>query len=145
MLTCDGHTYERKSIAEWLQNHSTAPITGNTVFAVIVHHGLIHSCPANCLTAGAELENKSLIPNKLVRSQIQEYLESGQGVPGTSGKEDKANEVKSEADVSDTEEKGAAKHASPTEASDSSIPLIHRKLNAGQIPGFVSIQRSLGI
>jgi len=51
VLTCDGHTYERKSITDWLKNHSTSPVTG------------------------AELENKNLIPNHLIRSQIREFVE----------------------------------------------------------------------
>ena len=28
VMTSDGHTYDRKSIDEWLQNHDTSPVTG---------------------------------------------------------------------------------------------------------------------
>eukprot|EP00434_Breviolum_minutum_P032940 symbB.v1.2.029141.t1/scaffold3160.1/size62170/1 len=48
VTTCDGHTYDRKSIEEWLSGNNTSPITG------------------------LPLLNKTLIPNHSLRKLIQE-------------------------------------------------------------------------
>jgi ribosomal protein L12E/L44/L45/RPP1/RPP2 len=128
VLTCDGHTYERTSIAEWLQTHSTAPITG------------------------AELENKALIPNHLVRSQIKDYLDaqkqggSGSKAGATAAKQPKPHSApavaeeqsESESESEDEEEETETQHRGDT---DPLVPPLHRQINAGQIPGFSSIHR----
>lgn len=126
VLTCDGHTYERTSIAEWLQTHSTAPITG------------------------AELENKALIPNHLVRSQIKDYLDaqkqggSGSKAGATAAKQPKPHsapavaEEQSESESEEEEEETETQHRADA---DPSVPPLHRQINAGQIPGFSSIHR----
>jgi hypothetical protein len=115
VLTCDGHTYERASIAEWLQTHSTAPITG------------------------AELENKALIPNHLVRSQIKDYLQS----QPRAGDNAKTNQTKKKNESEGEEEsKKPATTAVITGGEDPSVPPIHRQINAGQLPGLSSIHRS---
>ena len=31
VIAADGHTYERKAVQEWLQHHSTSPVTGSTL------------------------------------------------------------------------------------------------------------------
>ena len=49
--TSDGHTYERKAIEAWLQNHSTSPITG------------------------LPLPDKSLKPNFAIKMVVQDYKE----------------------------------------------------------------------
>jgi hypothetical protein len=51
VFTADGHTYERKAIEAWLQNHSTSPITG-----------LI-------------LADKLLRPNFAIKLALQDYKE----------------------------------------------------------------------
>jgi len=51
VFTCDGHTYERKSISLWLETHNTSPITG------------------------LPLENKKLVPNFALKSLLQRYLD----------------------------------------------------------------------
>ena len=28
VITCDGHSYEREAIKEWLRHHRTSPVTG---------------------------------------------------------------------------------------------------------------------
>ena len=43
VLTCDGQTYERAAIAQWLQTHDTSPLTGEA------------------------LEDKKLTPNVILR------------------------------------------------------------------------------
>ncbi|KAL1523116.1 hypothetical protein AB1Y20_018073 [Prymnesium parvum] len=47
--TCDGHTYERAAIAQWLKRHMTSPLTG------------------------ARLDSSNVIPNISLRKLIQEY------------------------------------------------------------------------
>lgn len=125
VLTCDGHTYERTSIAEWLQTHSTAPITG------------------------AELESKALIPNHLVRSQIKDYLDAqkqgGSKAGATTGKQPMPHaalavtEEQSESESEDEETKTQQRADA-----DPAVPPLHRQINAGQIPGFSSIHRGGG-
>ena len=51
VLTSDGHTYERKNIEAWLQNHSTSPITG------------------------LPLADKTLRPNFAIKMAVQAYQE----------------------------------------------------------------------
>ena len=51
VVTADGHTYERKAIEDWLNDHDTSPLTGETL-------------PA-----------KTLIPNIQLRVQIQEFID----------------------------------------------------------------------
>jgi hypothetical protein len=51
VVASDGHTCERKAIAEWLEENNTSPLDGNE-----------------------QLADKKLIPNKNLRSQIQEWL-----------------------------------------------------------------------
>ena len=49
-VTCmDGHTYERKGIERWLEDHDTSPLTG------------------------VKLPSKMLIPNHSLRHAIEEY------------------------------------------------------------------------
>ena len=52
VVTCDGHTYERTAVEEWLQSHDTSPITNE------------------------QLDSKALIPNILLRSQIQAFKDA---------------------------------------------------------------------
>lgn len=47
VMTVDGHTYERKAISEWLETHDTSPLTGEA------------------------LPQKWLVPNLLIRTQIE--------------------------------------------------------------------------
>ena len=51
VVCADGHSYERKAIETWLEEHSTSPATG------------------------AHLPNKTLLPNHALRNSIQESLE----------------------------------------------------------------------
>jgi hypothetical protein len=128
VLTCDGHTYERTSIAEWLQTHSTAPITG------------------------AELESKALIPNHLVRSQIKDYLDAQKQGGSKAGATGAAKQPKPHAAPAVTEEQSESESESDDEETetqqradaDPSVPPLHRQINAGQIPGFSSIHRGGG-
>lgn len=50
VITCDGHTYERKAIEEWFKMHDTSPFTG------------------------AKLSNKTLVHNLAVRKAIEVYV-----------------------------------------------------------------------
>jgi len=52
VVTCDGHTYERTAVEDWLQSHDTSPITNE------------------------QLDSKALIPNILLRSQIQAFKDA---------------------------------------------------------------------
>jgi len=36
VFTDDGHTYERAAIVEWLKNHTTSPLTNQTLDSVVV-------------------------------------------------------------------------------------------------------------
>ena len=55
-VTCmDGHTYERKGIERWLEDHDTSPLTG------------------------AKLPSKMLIPNHSLRHAIEEYDNARKG------------------------------------------------------------------
>jgi ankyrin repeat protein len=49
--TCDGQTYEKEAIEQWLENHNTSPLTN------------------------AVLANKTLIPNVLVKKLVNEFIE----------------------------------------------------------------------
>lgn len=49
VITADGFTYDKLAIEKWLKDHDTSPKTGQKLFS------------------------KTLIPNHLVRSQIQDY------------------------------------------------------------------------
>jgi hypothetical protein len=49
VMTCDGQTYEKIAITEWLKNHDTSPLTGLT------------------------LENKNLMPNFIIKKLINEF------------------------------------------------------------------------
>lgn len=51
VIAWDGHTYERVSIARWLEEHATSPMTGET------------------------LQDRTLRPNHSMRSQIIGYGE----------------------------------------------------------------------
>ena len=51
VVTCDGHTYERLAIEEWLRNHSTSPKTNEP------------------------LQHKLLVPNHALRQTIEEWRE----------------------------------------------------------------------
>ena len=53
VMCADGHSYERASIAQWLQDHDTSPLTG------------------------AVLEHKHLIPNHALRKVITEWTAEG--------------------------------------------------------------------
>jgi hypothetical protein len=50
VMTCDGHTYERKAIEAWLSNHDTSPVTN------------LH------------LNNKNLIPNTVLKNLIKNLV-----------------------------------------------------------------------
>ena len=52
VIAWDGHTYERVSIARWLEEHATSPMTGET------------------------LQDRTLRPNHSMRSQIIGYGET---------------------------------------------------------------------
>jgi len=52
VIAADGHTYERRVIEEWLEEHSTSPKTG------------------------AEIESKALFPNHMARGMITEWQEA---------------------------------------------------------------------
>lgn len=52
VIACDGHTYERTAIEDWLKNNDTSPLTSE------------------------KLAHLDLIPNYLVRSQILELEEA---------------------------------------------------------------------
>ena len=51
VVTCDGHTYERKAIEKWLSAHETSPNTGQT------------------------LRHKELAPNVMARGLVQAWLQ----------------------------------------------------------------------
>ena len=51
VLCCDGHTYERTKIEEWLRNHNTSPLIN------------------------LALETKDLIPNRPVRDLIRIHVQ----------------------------------------------------------------------
>jgi hypothetical protein len=48
-MTCDGQTYERQAVAEWLKTHDTSPLTG------------------------LPLANKNLMPNIIIKKLINEF------------------------------------------------------------------------
>jgi len=50
VMTCDGHSYEREMIEDWLSGHDLSPLTGET------------------------LPSKVLIPNITLRKAVQEFL-----------------------------------------------------------------------
>eukprot|EP00038_Savillea_parva_P019814 m.29034 g.29034 ORF g.29034 m.29034 type:complete len:908 (+) comp4566_c0_seq1:234-2957(+) len=50
VCTCDGHTFERQSIEQWLISHDTSPLTG------------------------LRLESRTLLPNVALRCAIEEYF-----------------------------------------------------------------------
>lgn len=50
VICCDGHSYDRNGIEQWLATHTTSPLTG------------------------AELESKQVVPNHALRKVIQEWL-----------------------------------------------------------------------
>eukprot|EP01116_Phalansterium_solitarium_P016795 TRINITY_DN397_c1_g1_i2.p2 TRINITY_DN397_c1_g1~~TRINITY_DN397_c1_g1_i2.p2 ORF type:complete len:240 (+),score=16.67 TRINITY_DN397_c1_g1_i2:517-1236(+) len=50
VFAADGHTYEKSAIASWLDSHSTSPLTN------------------------AVLDNRNLVPNFNLRSQIKEWV-----------------------------------------------------------------------
>lgn len=127
MLTCDGHTYERASILEWLSKHNTSPKTG------------------------AELENKGLIPNHLIRGQIREYLEK----KGANKEEDEdeseaedEEELKKKAEDEEAarkrkqqeEEEEAKRKKALEQEKESGEPPIHRAINAGKLAGFAGVK-----
>ena len=45
VIAADGHTYEKAAITEWLQEHQTSPVTGET----LLHR---HPCPQHTHQAG---------------------------------------------------------------------------------------------
>jgi len=51
VMAADGHTYEAEAIREWLDGHNTSPMTN------------------------LPLDNLHLVPNRIVRSAIQEWLQ----------------------------------------------------------------------
>ena len=51
-ITCNGHTYERNSIEEWLKNNNTEPLTNEIMV------------------------KKDIFPNRLVKKQIDEWREN---------------------------------------------------------------------
>jgi hypothetical protein len=51
VFTCDGHTYERLAIQEWLRDHDTSPNTGEA------------------------LRHKELTPNIMARGLISAWLQ----------------------------------------------------------------------
>ena len=54
VLCADGHSYERASIQEWLENHDTSPLTG------------------------MPLEHKLLVPNHALRKVSEEWRSANQ-------------------------------------------------------------------
>ena len=52
VMTCDGHTYERKAIEAWLSSHDTSPVTN------------------------LPLSNKNLMPNSVLKNLIKSFNES---------------------------------------------------------------------
>ena len=57
VCTADGFTFERATIREWLESHSTSPLTGET------------------------LEHTMLLPNMLVRSMVRDFVEAHPDLP----------------------------------------------------------------
>lgn len=51
VVLSDGHTYERRHIEQWLQEHDTSPVSG------------------------AQLQNKCMFPNHALRNAIEEYFQ----------------------------------------------------------------------
>jgi hypothetical protein len=51
VTTADGHTYERKAIEQWLQEHNTSPLTNQP------------------------LEHKNLVPAIALRQAIEDFLQ----------------------------------------------------------------------
>ena len=51
VMCCDGHTYERRAIERWFEDHNTSPLTND------------------------ELENKDLIPNLKLQQAIRQHLD----------------------------------------------------------------------
>jgi hypothetical protein len=49
VMTCDGQTYERQAVAEWLKTHDTSPLTG------------------------LPLANRNLMPNIIIKKLINEF------------------------------------------------------------------------
>eukprot|EP01087_Luapelamoeba_hula_P022770 TRINITY_DN8241_c0_g1_i1.p1 TRINITY_DN8241_c0_g1~~TRINITY_DN8241_c0_g1_i1.p1 ORF type:complete len:756 (+),score=147.38 TRINITY_DN8241_c0_g1_i1:39-2306(+) len=117
VLTCDGHTYERSAIQEWLQKHMSSPKTG------------------------AELESKNLIPNHLIRGQIREYLENKKSGKDSGKKKAQVVESEESEDSSSEEEPIKETKVAKKEEDEDLLP-IHRALNAGNIPGFTKIRIS---
>lgn len=116
------YRYERKEISEWLKKHNTSP------------------------KSGAELDNKNLIPNHLVRGQIREYLEK----KGKAGEPAKAaavvNESESESESEEETKEEPAKKDTPQPAKkeeDNLLP-IQRSINEGNLRGFTSFKVRLG-
>lgn len=54
LVAADGYTYEAEAIREWLNDHNTSPMTN------------------------LQLENLNLVSNRIVRSAIQEWLQSNE-------------------------------------------------------------------
>lgn len=54
LVAADGYTYEAEAIREWLNDHNTSPMTN------------------------LRLENLNLVSNRIVRSAIQEWLQSNE-------------------------------------------------------------------
>lgn len=52
VMTCDGHTYERKAIEAWLNNHDTSPSTN------------------------LPLSNKNLMPNVVLKNLVKSFMQS---------------------------------------------------------------------
>ena len=55
VISCDGHTYEKMAIENWLRNHNTSPMTN------------------------ARLQTKQLFPNHSLRSMIAQYRSKQKG------------------------------------------------------------------
>ena len=72
VITCDGHTYEKEAISEWLEDHDKSPLTNLT------------------------LETKRLIPNVALRSAIDEYKEKCKATHKKKREEAKLEDLKSE-------------------------------------------------
>lgn len=117
-ITC---RYERKAIEEWLKKHNTSPKTG------------------------AELDNKALIPNHLVRGQIREYLEKkGQGGE-TKSAPASVEESESESDTeSEKEEEKKTPNAQPEKKEEDTLLPIQRSINEGNLRGFTSYKVRIG-
>lgn len=54
VIACDGHTYERRAIDEWLRQHNTSPLTSQ------------------------QLENRTLLPSHTLKRMIREFIDNNQ-------------------------------------------------------------------